>query len=116
MHLSTRLQRASDDDITTLQLLYACPSLPLATRMGLFRDESLLNVNGTLSRLGRFAAKLTLKDCSLCGGECRTPFPNRRSEWFCSKSHREQSNRQLNEYVTRDDSERLGVKTIKDST
>ena len=51
------------------------------------------------------APQPTGNDCAWCGGDCYTEFKNRRGEIFCSKSHRQASNKALNDFLARDDKE-----------
>lgn len=99
-HLTTRIRSLEDGDITALQMLYACPSLPTVNSR--LRRLGFLNDSGTLQSNGRAAALFTLQDCSWCGAECRAPWINRTGELFCSRSHRQESNAALNRLLRRE--------------
>jgi len=40
-------------------------------------------------------------ECTWCGGECYTTYANRRNELFCSKNHRDASNRALKRFLSK---------------
>ncbi len=40
-------------------------------------------------------------DCSWCGGEIFTPFPNVMGEVFCSRYHRQASNKARNDFLNK---------------
>lgn len=97
-HQTTRLRALTDAQVTVLQLGLAGMPLAPGEARRIFERNGWLSDRGILTRLGRFAADLTLRDCDLCGAETRQPWMNQRGEIFCSKYHRAHSNELLREF------------------